>query len=168
MRFNDLPASTTSRSLAAAAAAMVSRRATLLAKLATATRPLTRPITSLNLGSRSASEPEVPGTSALVESQTMANTPSSPRRLSASSSAVGPITGAGSNFQSPVCSTVPAGVRMATALGSGIEWVTVMSSRSNGPTENFPPSATSMSGTSASRSTSRSLRRKMEAVNGVA
>ena len=79
-----------------------------------------------------------------------------------------PISGSGSNFQSPVWSTVPKGVRSTTALGSGIEWVSVISSSSNGPTENWPDIGTSVIGTSCSIPASISLGRSTAAVNGVA
>ena len=58
-----------------------------------------------------ASQPEWPSTIALVESQTIASTPSSPSAVSAASSVGGPTSGVGSSFQSPVCSTTPDGVR---------------------------------------------------------
>ena len=51
--------------------AIDSTRATLLAKQATATRPLSRPTRSPRLSRTEPSEPEVPCTSALVESQIM-------------------------------------------------------------------------------------------------
>ena len=70
-----------------------------------------------------ASEPEWPCASALVESHTMASTPSSPSFLSWVSSVSSPSSGSGSSFQSPVCTTVPSGVLIDSALGSGIEWV---------------------------------------------
>ena len=147
---------------------MVSRRATLVAKQATATRFGAPRIMSVRLSNRSASEPDEPGLNTLVESQTMASTPSSPSWRSAASSDAGPTTGSGSNFQSPVCSTVPRGVRMAMALGSGIEWVRVISSRSKGPTRKRPLNGTSVIGTRSSRPASRSLWRSTERVNLVA
>ena len=147
---------------------MVSNRATLLAKLVTATRFSHLPITSLRVCSRSLSEPATPSTKTLVESQTMACTPSSPTRLRASLSDGAPTTGPGSNFQSPVCRTVPKGVRMAMALGSGIEWVRVISSRSKGPTEKRLPRSTMVISASSLKSVSANLRLRIEAVNGVA
>ena len=138
MRQSDRPTRATRRSWAAATLAMVSTRATLLAKQATATRFFILPTRSCRLSRTSASEPEWPSTRALVESQTMASTPSSPRRRKAASSVTSPTSGSGSSFQSPVWSTLPTGVRMAMAFGSGIECVRVISSRSNGGMLNLP------------------------------
>ena len=147
---------------------MVPSRATLLAKQATATRCRRSPIRRSSVARTSASEPDWPSTSALVESQTMASTPSAPIRRSAASSATGPTSGSGSSFQSPVWSTVPSLVRTTTALGSGIEWVSVISSISNGPTENRPESGISVIGAASLRPASTSLRRTSDAVKGVA
>ncbi|MNT57197.1 hypothetical protein D3C86_1890580 [compost metagenome] len=61
----------------------------------------------------------------MVLSQTMASTPSSPRRLIASTSVRSPTTGSSSIFQSPVCRIVPSGVLIARPFGSAIEWVSV-------------------------------------------
>ena len=97
----------------------------LEAKQATATRPLRPAITSVRPLRTVASEPELPSTNTLVESQIMARTPESPSARNAASSATSPSSGSGSSFQSPVCTRRPNGVSMASALGSGIEWVTV-------------------------------------------
>ncbi len=123
---------------------------------------------SSSVSRTSASEPDSPGTRTLVESQTIASTPSSPARISAASSVVGPTSGSGSSFQSPVCMTRPTGVSMTSALGSGIEWVSVISSISKGPTEKRPLKGITVSGTRSSRPASASLRRSTAAVNGVA
>ena len=116
----------------------------------------------------SASEPDTPLRSTFVESQTMASTPSSPTRLSASESVTGPTSGSGSIFQSPVWRTVPSGVRMASAFGSGIEWVSVIISNSNGPRAKRPERGTTVIAAALARPASSSLRLRMEAVNGVA
>ncbi|MNR42705.1 hypothetical protein D3C85_1612460 [compost metagenome] len=83
----------------------------------------------------------------MVLSQTMASTPSSPRRLIVSTSVRSPTTGSLSIFQSPVCRTVPSGVLMARPFGSAIEWVMVTKVTSNGPRFRSPPSGTSFSST---------------------
>ena len=63
---------------------------------------------------------------------------------------------------------MPSGVRIARPFGSGIEWVRVISSRSNGPSENEPLSGTSVMLTSSRMPASRSFSRSRKAVNGVA
>ena len=78
--------SATRRPCASATLAAVSIRATFEAKQATATRFFRPPTSSISAARTSASEPESPSTSALVESQTMASTGSSASALSAFSS----------------------------------------------------------------------------------
>ena len=101
-------------------AAPRSRRSTAMA-----TRFWQRPTRSMSERRTSASEPESPGRSALVESQIMASTPASPKRASAAMSAAGPISGSGSSFQSPVWSTAPKrraehdGVGLGDRMGEG-------------------------------------------------
>ena len=98
----------------------------------------------------------------------MASTPSPPRRRSAASSVMGPMTGSGSSFQSPVCRILPKGVRSTTALGSGIEWVMEMSSISKGPRAKLPDIGISVIFASPRRLASASFRRRTAAVKGVA
>ncbi len=167
MRHSERPISAVCRSLAAAAWAMLSSRATLEAKQHTAMRPLYWSKISVSAIRTSASDPVLPGSKTLVESPIKARTPSSPTARSASKSVGSPTNGVGSNFQSPVCTTVPAPHRSTTALGSGIEWVWLISWISNGPTTKLAPSATSRRSTSPSRPASSSLRRTRDAVNGV-
>ena len=109
-------------------------RATLEAKVVTATRRGALAISSASVLATSASDGERPSRTALVESPISARQPSSPSARSFASSVGGPSTGVGSSFQSPVCSTVPSGVRMISAFDSGIECATETSSMSNGPT----------------------------------
>ena len=127
------PTTTTSRPAAAAASATARMRATLEAKVVTATRPVAPAISSRSVFATSASDGERPSRTALVESPISARQPSSPSRLSFASSVGGPMIGVGSSFQSPVCSTLPSGVRMISAFDSGIECETDTSSTSNGP-----------------------------------
>ena len=135
MRCMARPATTRCRPAALAASATALMRATLEAKIVTATRRLAPLMMLASERATSSSEGERPSRSALVESQIIAVTPSAPSCGEPSRSSVGgPITGVASIFQSPVCSTMPSGVRMATALDSGIECATEISSRSNGPT----------------------------------
>ncbi len=134
-------------------------RATFDAKQATATLPLSEPISLFSAMRTSASEPASPSTNTLVLSQTIASTPSSPRRLMAAMSVRPPRIGSGSIFQSPVCRMVPSGVLIARPLGSGIEWVRVTRVTSNGPSWIEPPSGTSVISTSSRRSASRSFSR---------
>ena len=93
-------------------AAIEASRATFEAKHATATRSL-QLADQLDQASfaRRPRSPLRPAASRWSNCTTIASTPSSPRRRSAASSAVGPTSGSGSNFQSPVWSTVPKGVR---------------------------------------------------------
>ena len=88
----------------------------------------------------------MPGTSALVESDISRSTPSAPRRANPPRSVIRPSSGSWSILKSPVCRTTPAGVVMATASASGMEWLTAKNSRSNGPNDCRPPSATSAVG----------------------
>ena len=138
----------------------------LEAKVVMRTRFGWRPISSIRLSRTSASEPEVPGFRMLVESATIASTPSWPKASSSSDPVSAPISGAGSSFQSPVWRTLPSGVRSASACDSGIEWVTWISAQSNGPTWNRSPGATTFTGTPLSRLSS-SLRRSTAAVKRV-
>jgi hypothetical protein len=140
----------------------------LLAKQPTAIRFFRVPTSSRSDSRTSASEPEAPSTNTLVESQTIASTPPSPSRRRAASSVASPTSGVGSNFQSPVCRTAPSGVRTTTALGSGIECVRVMSSTSNGASDTLPDIGMSVIGASRASPASSSLRRRTDAVNGVA
>ena len=169
IRFIDRPMRQTERLFSRAAIITDSSRATLDAKLATATpRPSYSAMSFVSSARTPSSEPAMPGEKTLVESQIIASTPSLPSLRKASSSTGSPICGDGSIFQSPVCSTVPSFVRMASAFGSGIEWVSVMRSISNGPISILPPSWTRLSGTSSNISASpkRSLTRYI--VKGVA
>ena len=168
MRCMERPRRHTRRSLASAARITLSIRATLEAKQPTATLPFSVPI-SLDITSRTpASDPATPSTKTLVLSQTMASTPSSPRRRMAPSSVSFPITGSGSIFQSPVWKTRPNGVRIARPLGSAVEWVMVTSSMSKGPSCTRPPTGTMLIFTSSRMPASRSFSRTRKAVNGVA
>ena len=80
--------------------------------------------------------------------------PARPRRpggCSAASSGRSPTSGLG--IELPVAGMQHGAQRACAApraLGSGIEWVSVISSISNGPTENLPDSGTSVIGTSCS------------------
>ena len=67
------------------------------------------------------SEPDLPTEKILVESQTMASTPSLPICCNLSISIFLPTIGFSSIFQSPVCKTTPAGVLIFNPLGSSIE-----------------------------------------------
>ena len=104
---------------------------------------------------------------ALVESQIIASTPSSPSFASAASSVRGPISGSGSSFQSPVWNTVPAGVRMTSACASGMECVMRMKLQRERRQFEEPPGGTTCIVTSFSRRASASLRRSTAAANGV-
>ena len=168
IRCIDRPARQTRRPQASAARMTLSTRATLEAKQPTATLPFSEPISSARATFTSASDPATPSTKTLVESHTIASTPSSPRRRMVSTSVRSPMTGSASIFQSPVCSTVPSGVLIASPLGSGIEWVMVTKVTSKSPSLIEPPSSTSFSSTSSSRPASRSFSRIRKAVNGVA
>ena len=99
---------------------------------------------SLRTGEMARSLVTMPGTSALVESDISRSTPSDPRRAKPPRSVSRPSSGSWSILKSPVCSTTPAGVVRATARASGIEWLTAKNSRSNGPNDWRPPSATSI------------------------
>ena len=168
MRCIDRPARATRRPAASAARMTLSMRATFEAKQPTATRPLRPEINSARATFTSPSDPATPSWKTLVESQTMASTPSSPRRRMVSTSVRSPTTGSLSIFQSPVCSTVPSGVLMARPLGSAIEWVMVTISTWNGPRSIRPPSGTSCRVTRSRMPASRSFSRIRKAVNGVA
>ena len=158
----------TERPAARAASAIVSTRATLLAKQVTATRPC-RLRTSPAIERRtSASEPEWPSTSALVLSHTIASTPASPSACSAASSVGGPTIGVASSFQSPVCSTTPCGVRITSACASGMECATEMNRSENGASSKLPPGGITWILTWLTSCASPSLRRSTEAANGVA
>ena len=134
-------------------------RATLLAKHVTATRPFAAAMASVSPSRASDSEPVCPSTMALVESPTIASTPSSPSLPSRSLSVSMPRTGVLSNFQSPVCKTVPASVRIAKAAGSGIEWFRPIISISNAPIFSTAFIPISCNGISKSFRDSASLRR---------
>ena len=146
MRCMARPATTTCRPQALAASATALMRATLEAKIVTATRRLAPRMILPSDFATSISEGERPSRRALVELQIIASTPSVPSCLSRASSVGGPTVGVASIFQSPVCSTVPKLVWMATALGSGIECATATSSRLNGPTSKRALSGTSLIG----------------------
>ena len=145
MRCIDRPASDTRRPAASAARMTLSMRATFEAKQPTAIRPFSPPISSIRALRTPPSDPAEPSTKTLVESHTIASTPSSPRRVMASESVTWPMIGSSSIFQSPVCSTVPSGVRIAKPFGSAIEWVMVTIVTWNGPRSMVPPSGTSIS-----------------------
>ena len=100
--------------------------------------------TSSSTGAMSRSERTMPGTSALVESESSRSTPSPPSRANPARSVSRSSSGSWSILKSPVCSTTPAGVLMATAIASGIEWLTAKNSRSKGPHERVSPSFTSI------------------------
>ena len=121
-------------------------RATLEAKVVTATRAGAVRISSAKVLATSVSEGERPSRTALVESPISARQPASPSARSFASSVGGPMSGVGSIFQSPVCSTVPSGVRMMRAFDSGIECAMETSSMSNGPSVKRPPSGTMLTG----------------------
>src|SRR6266851_2592439 len=104
-----------------AASATARSRATLEAKVVTATRPLAAFTSSVMVLATSASDGERPSRTALVESPISASTPASPSSRNRRSSVGTPMIGVGSIFQSPVCSTVPAEVWIASAWDSGIE-----------------------------------------------
>ena len=140
------PATTSLRSAARAASATALMRATLDANVVTATRDGASLMILASDLATSVSEGERPSRMALVESQTMASTPSSPRALSFASSGGAPTSGVASSFQSPVWNTSPAGVRIASPLGSGIECASVTNSTSNGPTVRRLPSGTTVIG----------------------
>ena len=140
------PTTTTSRSAAFAASTTALTRATLEAKVVTATRPLAALTSFLMVAATSVSEGERPSRTALVESPTSASTPSSPSSRSRRSSVGWPITGVGSIFQSPVCSTVPTSVLIASACDSGIECATGMNSTLNGPISTRPPEGITVTG----------------------
>ena len=140
------PTTTTSRSAALAASATAFRRATLEAKVVTATRPLAAFTSLVMVAATSVSEGERPSRTALVESPISASTPASPSSRNRRSSVGSPMIGVGSIFQSPVCSTVPTAVWMASACDSGIEWATGMNSTVNGPSSTRPPDGTTVTG----------------------
>src|SRR6185312_3964612 len=71
------PTTTTSRPAALAASATALRRATLEAKVVTATRPLAALTSLVMVAATSVSEGERPSRTALVESPTSASTPAS-------------------------------------------------------------------------------------------
>ncbi len=100
--------------------------------------------TSSRTGAMSRSERTMPGTSALVESESSRSTPSPPSRANPARSVSRPSSGSWSILKSPVCSTMPAGVLIATAIASGIEWFTAKNSRSKGPNVCVVPSFTSI------------------------
>src|ERR687898_818159 len=145
MRCIERPTAAGWRPTASATRIAVSRRAILDAKVVSTTRFCSPPTSACKLSRTSASEPDVPGLRMLVESATMASTPSRPKASRSSVAVSGPISGAGSSFQSPVCSTLPSGVRSASAWDSGIECVTRSRLQSNGPTVNRSPGATTFS-----------------------
>ena len=138
MRHMDFPTKATARSQAKAASAMLCTRATLVAKQPTKIVFSHDFMTSIRFLATSASDPVLPSQNTLVESQTMAKTPSWPRARNLASSEVWPTRGSGSSFQSPVCSTDPAFVVIKTALGSGMEWVKVINSMVKGPMVQVP------------------------------
>src|SRR5207253_1719587 len=107
------------RSQAAAARATAHSRATLEAKVVTATRAGATRMSSARQAATSVSEGERPSRNALVESPISARQPSLPSARSLASSVAAPTSGVGSIFQSPVWSTVPAGVRMMSPFDSG-------------------------------------------------
>ena len=164
----DRPTIATERPAALAASAMLSTRATLLAKHVTATRPCRLRISAAIERRTSLSEPECPSTNALVLSHTIASTPASPSASSAASSVGGPTIGLASSFQSPVCSTTPCGVRITSACASGMECATEMNWSENGASSKEPPAGTTWMRTSLRSCASPSLRRSTEAANGVA
>ena len=162
------PTTTTSRSALRAASATALMRATLEAKVVTATRRGAFTISSVSVLATSDSDGERPSRTALVESPISTWQPSAPSARNFASSVGGPSTGVGSSFQSPVCSTLPCGVRRISALDSGIEWATETSSMSNGPTLKREPSATSVTGISGAPYSPWRLASSSAAVNGVA
>ena len=107
MRCMARPATTSCRPALWAASATARMRATLEAKMVTATRRLAPLMMPASERATSSSEGERPSRSALVESQIMAVTPSAPSAARRSVSVGAPITGVASSFQSPVCSTMP-------------------------------------------------------------
>ena len=167
-RYIARPTTTSLRPAARAALATEPMRATLEAKVVTATRRGALRISSSRVTATSASDGEMPSRTALVESQISAVMPASPSALSRASS-VGPlVSGVSSSFQSPVWSTVPSSVLITTPDGSGIECDMVTSSISNGPMVRRPPMGMTSSGKPCSMPTSASFDLSIEAVKGVA
>ncbi len=115
------PTTTSSRPAARAALATEPMRATLEAKVVTATRRGASRISRASVTATSASDGDTPSRTALVELQISAAMPSSPRALRRSASVGALVSGLSSSFQSPVCSAAPSGVLITTADGSGIE-----------------------------------------------
>ena len=131
-----------------AASATARRRATLEAKVVTATRPARSG--SVRRGSWRHRPPTASGRRAPHWWNRRPARGSPPRRARAAwlRRSAGRRTGVGSIFQSPVCSTVPSGVRMTSAFDSGIECAIDTSSMSNGPSVKRPPSGTMVTGIS--------------------
>ena len=162
------PTTTTSRSAALAASATALMRATLEAKVVTATRPLADLTSSVIVLATSASEGERPSRTALVESPTSASTPASPSSRSRRSSVGRPMIGVGSIFQSPVWSTVPISVWIASACDSGIECATGMNSTLNGPISTRPPDGITVTGIFGGSRSASHLASNSAALNFVA
>ena len=84
MRCIERPARATRRPAASAARITLSMRATLEAKQPTATLPFSPPISFVSASRTPPSDPATPSTKTLVESHTIASTPSSPSAVIAS------------------------------------------------------------------------------------
>ena len=163
LRTMDRPTKATFRLCLTAVSSTCCTRCTWEAKQATMIRWSAWEKTSLSTGAMSRSDRTMPGTSALVESDSSRSTPSAPSLAKPARSVSRPSRGSWSILKSPVCSTTPAGVLMATAMASGIEWLTAKNSQSKGPNLPVVPSFTSM--TSGVMRCSVSLERIMARVS---
>ncbi len=96
-------------------------------------RPFDRWKIAVNASPTMRSESVCPGRSALVESESMHSTPSSPIRASRAKSAGLPSIGVWSNLKSPVWKIVPTGVRTAIEHAPETEWLMCTNSASSDP-----------------------------------
>ena len=144
-------------------------RATFEAKQATATRFLSCPTSLMRASRTSASEPLSPSTERVGgiahhrQHALVAEAGAAPPRRSS-----GRRAGRGRSSSRRCGGPCPAACGSTTALGSGIECVSVISSSSNGPSENLPDIGTTVIGTSSRSSAFASFARSTEAVKGVA
>ena len=145
LRSMERPLNATLRLLATAALMAIWTRETFDANDAMTTRWRALDTRRVSVSSMPASEAEMPGMVALVESHMNRSMPSSPRRASAGMSVGLPSYGVWSTFTSPVITTWPAPVLMETPRHSGMEWLTCQKRRRNGPTVTSESLFTSLS-----------------------
>src|ERR1700681_1312788 len=118
-------------------------RGTFDANDVTMIRPFARAKMLENASPTMRSESVCPGRSALVESDSITMTPSSPTRAMEAKSAGSPSIGVWSNLKSPVWKTVPTGVRIASAHAPASEWLMWMNCASIVPYATLSPGSTS-------------------------